>query len=498
MSKTAVRICYAVWDTCDDHSNESVRRLLLDMNFALDSIIAPVFDNDLTGMIAWAAKETDYTHLVIYNSGTVLTNMYAAQSNWFNFCQESWLAAGHIMHRDGDQYPWLHNQTLAINLKNWLECGEPHIGKQESGVVQLPSYQHSLDNVHDNYTPLWIKQGSGPEIITTDRKFGWRLISSAIKNGFTIHNIPFDIRKTKFYVYPYDNGDRLADRVSDIRLRRFNRTAEPLENPAQERLLESLRWMMASNNNSPTFIFNTSDNLIEQGLFPDLLPDAIWNTASGFKSFVEWYTRGASDNCQINTYDFNSVSLNIWQNIHKSWSGIDIYSFITKLYPGSELDECYCWGNILPNEEVKDGSIRQEQDLFRYFGSAAEMQAAWVRFQQLDHHYHLCNLVEDPLYIANAMQPGTVNFVWLNNIFYFRRNIMLYGMRKLRTSLAMLAKGIHNIAPNSVMHGQCAHFYFQDNPKTVIDRLSKRTLPQYQCDMHWSGQSYRKTYPGVR
>jgi len=496
MSNTAVRICYAVWDTCNQHTDSSVQRLLLDMNFALDSIIAPVFDSDIMGMIEWAAKETDYTHLVIYNSGTVLINMYDAQSNWHTFCQKSWLAAGHIMCRPNDQYPWLHDQTVAVNLSYWLKCGEPRLGDAETGYANLPSYQSSPDNVHDDYTPLWIRPKVGVDVVTDERKFGWNIIASAMHNGFEICNLPIDIRKTKFYTYPADNGATLAQRVSDIR--RHDASQLPVANPAQQRLLESLQWMMSSNSNSSTFIFNTSDTLIEHGWLPDQVPDALWTTASGFKSFVEWYTRGASDKCQINTYDFNARSLEIWQHIHQSWSGNDIYSFITDCHLGSDLDDSYCWGNILANETVKRGSARQEHDLHLYFGSAAHMQAAWQRFQQLDHRYHLCNLVEDPLYIANTMQPGTMNFVWLNNIFYFRRNIMLYGIRKLGHSLAILAKGIHAIAPDSVMHGQCAHLYFQDTPKNVIDRLAQRTIPRYQCDMHQSGTSYKKSYPGVR
>jgi hypothetical protein len=60
------------------------------MNFAYDSIMLPVVDSDLMTMIRWAADETDYTHIVIYDSGTCLNNPDTMKAAWHAHCSTTW------------------------------------------------------------------------------------------------------------------------------------------------------------------------------------------------------------------------------------------------------------------------------------------------------------------------------------------------------------------------------------------------------------------------
>ena len=69
---------------------------------------------------------------------------------------------------------------------------------------------------------------------------------------------------------------------------------------------------------------------------------------------------------------------------------------------------------------------------------------------------------------------------------------MKYGIEKMRTSLLKLAVALNDASPHSMMHGQCAHMYFEDVPLTVIEELSKGKSPKYQCQLNEDSGGIRK------
>lgn len=490
MIDNQVRICYAILDTSAQIADSHTRELVLELNFALDSVITPIVDTDIKKLLDWAVDETNYTHLVVYASGTFIQKSYAIVNYWQEHCAKDWLASGHIMWKAHDQYPWLHEQTVAINLANWQKCGRPYLGQAEVGSKILHKCIRSLENIHDNYTPLWLKKADECEQIKVEsRKYGWNLIDSAMANGMRICNIPIEIRNEKNYIYPLDNGHKLAATVKKLREKPWQ-LVEDFTNDTQQKFINRMQWLLDSDDNSAVFVFNTGETAVDYYLATHLTPNHIWTTASGFKSFVEWYFRGQSTNCVIHTYDRNRNSLALWQQIYDQWEGTDIYSFMKSYDSNCEDEDVYCWGNVLPNESIKQASDRQEYDLVKFIGDRREFLKAWSIFQRLEHHYHQCNLVEDPMSLARHITADSTHFLWLNNIFYFRRNILQYGTAKMRDSLVRLLEHVNYIAPTSIVHGECAQMYFGDHPSEILKELETSKVPRYHCD--------KKTYPTLR
>jgi len=484
------KVCYAIWDTVDKCQHPRIRQLLLDTNHALDSVMVPIVNQDIMSMIRWAADETEYTHLVVYDSGTILNNPDSMKNAWYHHCCGDWMITGHLMKKAADEYPYLHKQAFAINLSAWKECGRPEPGYNENTSVQLADYEKSLDNVHDDYTPLWIKPSTNANITVGNRKFGWKMISAALAHGYEVPNISIDIRKSKFWIYPEDNPDLLIEAVDTVKSGQpFD--AKVLPNSSQQKYINRLQWLLNSDQTSAIFLYNTGDVLVNERLLGRKSPDAMWTTASGFKSFAEWYVRGSNPNCQINTYDFNENSLSIWQRIHREWDGVDFYSFMKRVDTNCDDDHIYCWGNRRDGEDIEACSNRQEAELAIIFGSAEIMKSAWLEFQRLEHRYHLCNLIQDPEILIAQIDPNKQHIIWLNNIFYFNRSIIWYGINKMSDSLLRLARALQDRSPNSIMHGQCAQMFFEDTPQVLIDHLTSNATPRYQCDLHLD-------YDGIR
>ena len=320
-----IKVAYAIWNRRDIYQAE-IRDLLRDIDFATDSVIVPKVNHDLMALVSDAADNTDCTHLVIYASGTMIKRSYALDTLWHAHCRSEWLVSGHILLHPNDQYPCLHEQTLAINLQLWKDCGRPSVGHSETGEKILPAFERSADNIHDNYTPLWLKSAHADPISTVKRRLGWNIISTSLANQIPVVNIPIDIRNEKVYVYPEDNGIRLAQVMSELR----SDSSLPIpafENQSQHKFVDWMRWTIKDDATTAIFVFNTGrlwwDDEIQSSA-----PDSIWTTASGFKSFVEWYMRGAPQQCVIDTYDRNPGSLRLWQHIHRSWNGNDFYDFM--------------------------------------------------------------------------------------------------------------------------------------------------------------------------
>ena len=474
---SAVKVWYAIWNRRDEY-DANTRNILVDMDFALDSIIVPYVHKDLHHILGYMADQTDYTHLVVYSSGTGIRKTYALDTEWHRHCSQNWLVSGHIMLKENDQYPRLHDQSFAINLRLWKDLGRPEIGWRQRGDKTLPAYMRSQENIHDDYTPLWLKSCDGH--VSTDRRgFGWNIIAKSLENGIDVPNIPIKIRKQKFYIYPDDNSENLVAAVASIR---SDPTCQvpAFPNDSQLDFIDWLRIKLQSTK-TPVFIYNTGLLWYDSNF--DDVPDSIWTTASGFKNFVEWFMRGAPSNCCINTYDYNQDSLNLWQHIHKHWQGNDLYSLLLSYDADCENEESYCWGNKLADETIQQASSRQELELVQYFGSRENMQKYWKLFQGLEHRYHHCNIVTEHQKILDNLPQGKSHYLWVNNIFFFRQNIIQYGLNHLNESLCDLIDAINAKAPDSYMFGQCSKFYFGHNVNDISGQIRAAVEHQHQWDM---------------
>jgi len=97
---------------------------------------------------------TNYNIAVVISAGTEFINGRTFFDNLPSDC----FLLGHILDM-GDGYYGLHYQCYVINLDMYANLNCPEIGETEllsSHVQTVPS--RSIENIHDDYTPTWIKQ----------------------------------------------------------------------------------------------------------------------------------------------------------------------------------------------------------------------------------------------------------------------------------------------------------------------------------------------------
>ena len=156
---------------------------------------------DEDAMLKEAAE--DYTHAVVLSTGTEFINgdEFFHEVEKEIYSGRDFFLIGHVPDRD-DGYYELHEQCYIINLKTYKELDCPIVGEFAylSEHTQIEP-RRSDENVHDDYTPIWVTSGDTPK--TYKHKWhGWNILSVAFANRKHVKVIMDRFRKNKIYYYP--------------------------------------------------------------------------------------------------------------------------------------------------------------------------------------------------------------------------------------------------------------------------------------------------------
>jgi hypothetical protein len=222
--------------------------------------------------------ECGYGHAVVLSTGTEFINGHDFFNEIETITSTEYSIAGHILDR-GDAYYELHHQCYLINLKDYKELGYPFVGKQELGskhkqVIPL----RSIDNIHDDYTPIWVEKGSQSKIYN-HKCHGWNLLKSMFEHDKKLIVFNENIRNNKIHLYP----EHLLD---------FNRNINTIY---QREYFCATEFIHTANTEWQMHI----ERKYKQVLTP----------ASGL-----WYKNFVTPDAKIIFYDYNKNALTYWQN----------------------------------------------------------------------------------------------------------------------------------------------------------------------------------------
>jgi len=142
------------------------------------------------------ASLCNYTHAVIIASGT----SFKLNDKIFNAieekCNTDFALAGHILDRKESYYE-LHHQFYIVRLSDYRELNCPLVGKEsDTPHTKIEPYR-STENVHDDYVPLWIKQGHTVKQYAK-LMHGWNLITEFLNRDKVIVDIGTNIRDVQY------------------------------------------------------------------------------------------------------------------------------------------------------------------------------------------------------------------------------------------------------------------------------------------------------------
>ena len=234
-------------------------------------------------MLRYAA-ECNYKHAVVFTTGTEFINGDSFFNNVNELTNTDYFIYGHILDRK-DAYYELHHQSYLINIEKYKLLGMPTVGKTELGnpfITFIPV--RSEENIHDDYTPLWISNSSNTQQYS-HRLHGWNIISQALTHGYNINAWPETVRQNKIHYYP-ENSNLFNENIIKI-YKKYNHCQD-------------------------TFVHTSgTDELNELHGFKQIV-----TTASG-----NWWEKYATDDTEVILYDYNQASLDYWKE-HTSHNNV--------------------------------------------------------------------------------------------------------------------------------------------------------------------------------
>ena len=346
----------------------------------------------------------------------------------------NYMAAGHILEWKENWYE-LHHQFIVVNTKNWVSAGKPFYGGWEGKNDDLVVIERSVENFHDDYTPLWIKN-TGRIENRFHQKQGWNFINEGLKNGFEIINWNQTIRNKRTYYYPESNTELFLECLK-------NGTVDTSLNVNQVKLLQSqfsIRnqiWLLNSEDMELTY--NHKETKF----------DAIALPAGGFKFLDIVKNNYLNENGKVIIYDFNDKSLE-WVSFLLKNSDQDIKKTIKEF----EHNRYFHFLGIGQKVFGMDGNFTNSfleslNRTFEHFGGEAEFHETIKKFKELNLHLIEVNLFENPDQLLLEID-GKSNYLSISNIYSTDYTNAFVGFKKVNNYYNSLKNKLPN---NTVLVG---------------------------------------------
>lgn len=352
--------------------------------------------------------------------------------------------AGHILHRNG--YYHLHPQFFCVNVKvyqEWAQGLEP-----QSGTVKSVPVQRSDENMHDDYTPVWLQPIQGDiEDTGAPDGFASRFIAWLMSKGHKVVNIPWDIRANKVYSYVDYSHEDIRKFIKDSNYRCLDSGVSQFLD-YMRRNLEALDKGFYPVNTEPFTQFNRND--IEFGLFAGV--------CGGIKPAIITYQPCFTRDVKVILFDISHMAIE-WQKwLRKHWDGRrnsfeQVFEDFKIEYPDA-LSQFFGHMGIIGNLDWVLNTICNEE----------EFVAKWNHWLKLDVEYYCIDLLTDSAQqelvdrISDCNAPA---YVWTSNLFFMDWQELMYEPGHARKCYDSLAEKLNSIKQSVVLENENYLTYYK-------------------------------------
>lgn len=331
-----------------------------------------------------------------------------------------YLCAAHILDWRERWYE-LHQQFVLVNSQNWRSACQPDFGGWIPATDAMPVIERSVENFHDDYTPLWIKF-TGDYAEQRHSCPGWSYLDAAARNDFTVINWDNTVRLKRTYYYPESQSEHFLNSLKTL-------TNCGITNPNQIRLLEQCMY-----GSRQIWILNSE----HMRLLPDAKTfDTVALPAAGFK-FLDVFKNRLLDkhsSCRnapgkLIIYDFNQYSLDWLDHLYNSQDS-DILSLIATY-------ENRVFFKIMGHDTFNaDGTFTEAfKQSYRitvgYFGGDEQFKQYLHEFRQADVEFIHLDLINEPEQLTSKFVGRTL--VNISNIYCTDAGNAIYGLKRTHES----------------------------------------------------------------
>ena len=378
-----------------------------------------VEDTSINNIILAADRlGTDYLLLVAYGFRGQDMKLHQVLVDYAE--EHEHAVVGHILQDDpsapNPAFYSLHNQIVLINIEKWRIAGKPAWGDYGSVEnVTLPVIERSVENFHDDYTPLWIKPTVQTRTYSGVLREGWSLIKGIIESNLSVANIPSEIRNLKSHWYP-ESGVEFEKALAN----------DPSANVTEFNQRQFLQHSSFKSTQGNVFILNTDFIRPEKMTFnKNIRVNTLYCVAAGFKP-LQLLSRVKFDtNTRMVYVDYSQSALDFKKALFENWDGNDYFGFVEEYKKLNPTFRPIWFHGKNPNPEW--------ENTIQVFGGKEQWLNLWRQYKELKHEFLTINLFEDYSAMLNDMwhhRHGN-NLVWISNSFNTEAAVRHFPKKKL-------------------------------------------------------------------
>ncbi len=328
---------------------------------------------------------------------------------------------GHILNYQ-NEYPFLHDQFVIINIKTWRELGRPLLMNNLGVQKTLCGYEASVDNFHDDYTPYFLKPSE--TFIQAQTRCGSQLISDVLTHGKFFLNVPQEIRRQKMFMYPHQGSAKsLRKRWKDL-----DESVELHEN--HRRFFDI--YYRKDKEKSSFWPYNSEPVTDVMGLLDagkkDTF-DSFCGPASGLKLEFAMQRLSTSNIKKLVYFDISQEQLDFKKSLWDSWVGESYQDFV----------EQYRVNRGIPLVGRLQSTSYQELTLRPWYNNDLLYQSfSQIRDRTQEVHFLNIDIIADTEKLLRVLEDTQAPLFWVSNILTFVFNHMKYDLhdfQRVQTSL---------------------------------------------------------------
>ena len=318
-----------------------------------------------------------------------------------------YLCAAHILDwTNKNEWYELHQQFVLINTDTWKDIGSPKFGGWTEKEIELPIVERSVENFHDDYTPLWIND-SGERKVQRCGHPGWNFLDKGLRMGCDIINWNQEIRSKRTYYYPETDSDMFWECIKE------KKVDPSVTNFNQKNFLNFLVHGVQDQ----IWLYNSEEMALEH----NKKYDAIALPASGFKYLDIFKSDMLNKNGKIIIYDFNPKAIQWIKTIHQSRE-TNIDSIASKFEHQKNFKQIKGYGL---NKTIE------------YFEDLDKFKMYLNKFREMDIIFIECDIVKKPEPLLDLIKDGE-SLLHISNIFSTDWLIATYGLEYAQERLRYL------------------------------------------------------------
>ena len=393
----------------DNHTNEwsdLAPRMVEFTKFKLHPIV-PTITTDIHQALLHCSS--DETWAVVITAGNVVFKP-GIVDDIVEFCKrENSPLAGHILYQNG--YYNLHPQFFCINLELYKEWGFGLEPGTENSIVTVP-VARSQDNVHDDYTPWWIKaDGETVTTVNCPDGFASRYISWLLQKGHRIVNIPQDIRENKLYSYVDYNHEDIRCFLKDV-------TYTCKESGANK----FLSYARGGIEGLDAGFYPVNTEPFTKLIQPTFAFQAFAGVCGGIKPAIITAQSCCASDTKVTLFDISTIAIEWQQWLRQHWDGRRdsfriVFEKFKNQYPSAK-PLYFKHLDIVENLDWVLNNTCSEEEFINH----------WNHWLTLDVEYKKLNLLEEAdqhILIDMLSERNLSTYIWTSNLFRMDWHVLM-------------------------------------------------------------------------